>query len=161
MPTSPFRDEAERLRAREAFLATVNTCSGHECDTLLTFAVNFDRLYPEVTDAPTPPDFDAALVVYGCHAALRRDDTTALAAARQRVRELYEAVALERDDLMAIVIGDRARKPSNPDLAEALRAAQQGEVFTVYEYRGENLVDVGGDYHPGDKVHVTKIEEGA
>ena len=92
-------------------------------------------------------------------------------AARARVLALYAEIVAERDDLMAIAIGDKVRKPSNPSLAD-----RQGEVYevvyiqpncgdpTVPEYAEEWGMGLHGTMpvwlHPGDRVRVTKVEEG-
>lgn len=103
--------------------------------------------------APTPPDFDAAvndaIVTYASKIVLVRGHPDRelfherFIAARQRVRELYEAVVRERDKL---------------------RAAQQGEQGTVIIAADVNTPDwialpEGHDFGPGDKVRVCKIEE--
>ncbi len=217
MPTSPFRDEGERLRAREAFAAVHSALFGRECTEGIE--VRFDRTYPPIVDAPegtggvaayeemlrnvsrtsTPPDFDAALndavVTYASKMALVRNHPDRelfherFHAARQRVRELHEAVVRERDDLKAR-LADLHRPTHGPcctcqacgkpydecrcdidDLADELaklRAAQQGEVYEVERITPRPMapasadpccVHVGPTYHPGDTVRVTRIEE--
>ena len=144
---------------------------------------------PTFRDAPTPPDFDAALGELECdqmnldrchdewNKALVANDeaeaqlceasvkiaTSLRDAARQRVRELYEAVVRERDETAA-----NLRVAMDTIDKKYLRAAQQGEVYVVLDGPTEKSgMMVVHPEQPGDKenwprlrrVRVTKVEE--
>lgn len=179
-----FRDEAERLRAREA-VARI----GYVLDVPLGLQGVFDRLYPRIVDAPedgmdttmpdnghfmppTPPDFDAAVEEYAkaCYMRARNWMTPieAEATARQRVRELYEAVVRERDNIKSnfgLTLNERIRLEEQN---AALRAAQGEEMEIVghrYHTDGRPTLTVAGLYgeqfQTGDRVRVVKVVEGA
>lgn len=176
MPSSPFRDEGERMRARTACHAVLHH-HGYE----YIYRDTFDRLYPPIVDAPesatrdlkrvemeehpvrrsdlTPPDFDAALdefeEVARKHQHSSREWPYAdVIGARQRVREVYEAVVRERD------LAERREAKAEVELA-ALRAAQDaGEMWTVERTTlSDNpmLLFRNGEYAPGEKVRVVKV----
>jgi len=199
MPTSPFRDEGERQRAREAAWAALMRAK----DTLgENLRDSFDVLFPPIepppiyaerlcpkcvryhkrgvdkcfadepltledinmgvcncTDrrcgTPTPPDFDAALQDYDDANAeydeLMADDTTdngeaiqvswrRILAARQRVRELHEAVVRERDAWKEIA-GTWADKWKLVDAAlrAEVKPAEAGEEGWLVRWPGEAL----------------------
>lgn len=127
----------------------------------------------------TPPDFDAAVegmvdLVYewmynldnfprdknGVFCALA--DRPEYTAARQRVRELYEAVVRERDDWQHRAIGTEAKLVVAHLGLDALRAAQ-GEEYEVTNMHSQmgirtRVIKVPPqEFSPGDRVRVTKV----
>ena len=224
MPSSPFTSEAERLRAREAAYETLAAFDyPGAIDEYQQFLDKFDEYYPPIVDAPldpttewaedmgavdpTPPDFDAAveelerlvtwLRAWACLRSPDRPTDEEVHAARQRLRELYEAVVRERDEVASRPVppdSGRARYPMTDirrdfihralmhpgfvgdrdlfvdvarDLAaeiNALRAAQQGEEYPVQDHAETGEIAVyfdRGEFTPGDRVRITRVEEGA
>lgn len=197
MPSSPFRDEGERQRAREAHIRAQKDMEGGPVfPTDDNLALTFDALFPPIVDAPTPPDFDAAverLVEAAFDAGLgaveedypSHQKAKQCAAAKQRVRELYEAVVRERDKWErlatahceraqaaesknfndAVALADKIDAERDKALFEmdqqlrALRAAQQGTVYEVEAFHDLRAVFLPGpyEYHPGDRVRVVKV----
>jgi hypothetical protein len=185
-----FRDEAERLRAREA----VERVTRHNVAAQRLALQVFDRDYPPQPDAPpvlpckkcgglaacwcdmpkldtpTPPDFDAAVEELLAwfdepEVHIDRDEWCRLsAAARQRVRELYEAHAAK---MKAYCDGMGQECDRLVGIIAALRAAQ-GEGWEATMKMGYNGHEPAFFYpsfdrivplRTGDRVRVVKVAE--